>query len=74
MDKYDDGATEAFSTTTKMAFADVERSVESAIETVLNKLVGIVTLKEEQTTALVAFVEKIKKTLSPNAASPALLF
>ena len=45
---------EAFSTTTKKAAADVD----SAIETVFNELDGIFSLKEEQTTALKAFVEK----------------
>ena len=43
--------------TTKMASADVERSVESAIMTV-NKLDGIFSIKEEQTTALNAFVDE----------------
>ena len=40
-----------------MAASDVEQSVESAIATVLNKLDGIFSLKE-QTTALKAFVDK----------------
>ena len=40
-------AVEAFSTTTKMAAADVERSFDSTIETVLNQMEGIFSLKEE---------------------------
>jgi BMFP domain-containing protein YqiC len=43
-------AVEAFSTTTKMAAADVEQSVDSANEKVLNKMDGLFSLKEEQTT------------------------
>ena len=38
---------EAFKKTTKTASIDGERSVESAIATVLNKLDGIYSLKEE---------------------------
>ena len=41
-----------------MAAVDVEWSIESAIVTWLTKLDGIVSLKEEQTTALKAFVDK----------------
>ena len=44
-DNYDDCAVESFSTTTKIAVADAGQSVESAIKTVLDKLVGRVTLK-----------------------------
>ena len=51
-------AVEAFSQTTKMATADVERSVESATVTVLKELDSIFSLKEEPTTALKAFVDK----------------
>ena len=43
-------AVEAFSTTTKIVAADVGQSVDG-IETVLNKLDGIFSLKEDQTTA-----------------------
>ena len=38
---------ETCSKSTKMASADVERSVNSAIETVLNKLDSVFSLKEE---------------------------
>ena len=40
--------------TTKMASADAERLVYSAIETVFNELDGIFSLKEDQTTTLKA--------------------
>ena len=46
-------AVAAFSTT------DVERSVDSAIEAVLNRPDGMFTLTEEQTTALVFFVASL---------------
>ena len=45
-----------FSLTTKMAAADVEQFVDSAIEMVLNKLDGI--YFQQQMTALKAFVQK----------------
>ena len=35
-DKYDDDAEECHTATTKMVAADVERSVDSAVETVLH--------------------------------------
>ena len=52
-DKYDDNAEErgiGISTTTNMAAA--EQSVHSALETVLNQLDGLISLKEEQEIAL----------------------
>ena len=52
-DKYDDGAegdaAETFSTTTKMAASDVERSDDSTTEAVFKEPEGIFSLKEEQT-------------------------
>ena len=41
-----------------MAAADVEQSVDSAVETVLNKPDGMFSLKQEQTSAPKAFVKK----------------
>ena len=40
------------------AAANVERRVDSAIEPAFNKLDGIFSLNEDQTTALKAYVEK----------------
>ena len=42
----------------KIAAADLEWSLESAIATVLNKLYGIGSRKEDQTIALRAFVDQ----------------
>ena len=54
----------------KMAAADVERLVVYANETVLNGLDGVLSLKEEQTTALKAFVEKEEDLSLLSAVSP----
>ena len=60
--------------TTKMDAADVEQSVDYAIETVLNELDAISSLREEQTTTPTAFVEKKDVFLSSlTAISPVSL-
>ena len=51
-------AVEALSTTTRMAAAYVELSVDYAIDTVINILLCIFSLKVQQTTTIKAFVEK----------------
>ena len=60
-EKYDDGAAESrrgILTTANMNATGTERSDDSTIEAVLNKLDDIFSLKEDQTTALKAFVER----------------
>jgi hypothetical protein len=57
-----------------MAAAGQERSVDSAVETVLNELDAISSLREEQTTTPTAFVEKKDVFLSSlTAISPVSL-
>ena len=58
----------AFLTTTKMAAADVEWSVDYAFKTVLNKLEGFFSLKEEQRLDLKSVENKLFSCL--RAASP----
>ena len=66
-DKYDDWA-EDFQKQQKMAAADVQQSVNNPSKTLLNKLDGIVSLKEPTT-----FVEKKDTFSSASAASPVSL-